>query len=48
VVRAARQEGPGRLAEEAADLVYHLLVLLARERVAWSEVLQVLAARRGR
>ncbi len=45
VVRAARQEGPRRLAEEAADLVYHLLVLLARHEVRWSEVLEVLAAR---
>lgn len=48
VVRAAREEGPERLAEEAADLVYHLLVLLAREGVPWSQVLQVLAARRTR
>jgi len=48
VVRAARREGAGRLAEEAADLVYHLLVLLAREGVPWAAVLDVLAARRSR
>lgn len=48
VVRAARKEGPDRLAEEAADLVYHLLVLLVREGVPWSEVLRVLAERRSR
>jgi phosphoribosyl-ATP pyrophosphohydrolase/phosphoribosyl-AMP cyclohydrolase len=48
VVRAAREEGPQRLAEEAADFVYHLLVLLARHGVRWSEVLDVLDARRTR
>ncbi len=48
VVRAAREEGPQRLAEEAADFVYHLLVLLARHGVRWSEVLDVLGARRAR
>ncbi len=48
VVRAARREGSTRLAEEAADLVYHLLVLLAREGLSWADVLRVLAARRAR
>lgn len=48
VVRAARREGPTRLAEEAADLVYHLVVLLVREGVSWTDVLRVLAARRTR
>ncbi|MDR5683400.1 MAG: bifunctional phosphoribosyl-AMP cyclohydrolase/phosphoribosyl-ATP diphosphatase HisIE [Armatimonadota bacterium] len=47
VVRAAREEGPRRLAEEAADLLYHLLVLLARHDVALSDVLDVLERRRG-
>lgn len=48
VVRAAREEGSGRLAEEAADLVYHLLVLLQRAGVPWSEVLEVLSRRRSK
>jgi phosphoribosyl-ATP pyrophosphohydrolase/phosphoribosyl-AMP cyclohydrolase len=47
VVRAAREEGPERLVDEAADLVYHLSVLLAREGVRWAEVLDRLAARRS-
>ena len=35
VVRAAREESDERVAEEAADLLYHLSVLLAsRERPA--------------
>jgi phosphoribosyl-ATP pyrophosphohydrolase/phosphoribosyl-AMP cyclohydrolase len=46
VVRAARDEGPSRLAEEAADLVYHLLVLLARHDVALPDLLDVLERRR--
>jgi phosphoribosyl-ATP pyrophosphohydrolase/phosphoribosyl-AMP cyclohydrolase len=45
---AALVSGPQRLAEEAADFVYHLLVLLARHGVRWSEVLDVLDARRTR
>lgn len=47
VVRAAREEGPERLVDEAADLVYHLSVLLAREDVGWAEVLDRLRARRS-
>ncbi len=46
VVRAAREESPQRLAEEAADLVYHLLVALARQGVPWAQVLEVLRTRR--
>ncbi len=46
VVVAARGEGPQRVAEEAADLVYHLLVLLAQQGVAPRDVLGVLAGRR--
>lgn len=45
VVRAAREESAERLAEEAADIVYHLLVLLAARGVPFSQVLDVLAAR---
>jgi len=35
------------LSAEAADAVYHLLVLLEARGVAWSDVAQVLAARAG-
>ena len=42
---AAGVGGPGRLAEEAADLVYHLLVLLAERGVEPKEMLDVLRAR---
>lgn len=48
VVRAAREEGRERLVQEAADLVYHLLVLLHRHGASWSEVLDILAERRAR
>ena len=36
----------GRTAEEAADLVYHLLVGLVGRGVSWADVLSVLEARR--
>jgi phosphoribosyl-ATP pyrophosphohydrolase len=39
---------PDRLAAEAADLLYHLLVLLEERRVPLAEVLSVLASREGR
>jgi phosphoribosyl-ATP pyrophosphohydrolase/phosphoribosyl-AMP cyclohydrolase len=45
VVRAAREESDERVAEEAADVLYHLLVLLAARRVPLERVLDVLAAR---
>ncbi len=38
--------GPSRVAEEAADLVYHLLVLLAERGLPASRVLAELASRR--
>ncbi|MGA8747058.1 MAG: bifunctional phosphoribosyl-AMP cyclohydrolase/phosphoribosyl-ATP diphosphatase HisIE [Solirubrobacterales bacterium] len=47
VVRAAREESDERVAEEAADLLYHLCVLLASRRVAQSVVMEVLNGRRG-
>jgi phosphoribosyl-AMP cyclohydrolase / phosphoribosyl-ATP pyrophosphohydrolase len=46
VVRAAREESDERLAEEAADVIYHLSVLLLSRGVAGSEVLEVLNGRR--
>jgi phosphoribosyl-AMP cyclohydrolase / phosphoribosyl-ATP pyrophosphohydrolase len=52
VLLAAKDHAAGtgaddRLAEEAADLVYHLLVLLAERRMAPDAVLAVLARRAG-
>lgn len=45
VVHAAREESGGRVAEEAADFIYHLLVLLAWRGVTLDDVLDVLAKR---
>ncbi|MCV6592715.1 MAG: phosphoribosyl-ATP diphosphatase [Silicimonas sp.] len=36
-----------RLSQEAADVLYHLLVMLAARDVAFEDVLDVLAARQG-
>lgn len=46
VVRAARGESDERIAEEAADLLYHLSVLLASRKVPQSAVMEVLNGRR--
>jgi phosphoribosyl-ATP pyrophosphohydrolase/phosphoribosyl-AMP cyclohydrolase len=47
VVRAAREESDERVAEEAADLLYHLSVLLASRQVSQAAVMEVLNGRRG-
>jgi phosphoribosyl-AMP cyclohydrolase / phosphoribosyl-ATP pyrophosphohydrolase len=47
VVRAAREETDERVAEEAADVIYHLSVLLAARKVPLAAVLEELNARRG-
>jgi len=47
VVRAVREESDERVAEEAADLLYHLSVLLASREVPLSAALEVLNGRRG-
>lgn len=47
VSRAAREESDERVAEEAADLLYHLSVLLASRGVPQSAVMEVLNARSG-
>jgi len=47
VVRAAREESDDRVAEEAADVLYHLSVLLASRGVPQSAVMEVLNGRRG-
>ena len=47
VARAARGESDERVAEEAADLLYHLSVLLASRDVPLSAAMEVLNGRRG-
>ncbi len=47
VVIAAKSESDQRLAEEAADLLYHLLVALFQRGVPLSRVMDVLRQRRG-
>ena len=47
VVRAAREETDERVAEEAADVLYHLWVLLAARQVPPAAVFEVLNARGG-
>jgi phosphoribosyl-AMP cyclohydrolase / phosphoribosyl-ATP pyrophosphohydrolase len=46
VVRAVREETDERVASEAADLLYHLTVLLASRGVALPDVYEVLNGRR--
>ncbi len=46
VIVAAQSESDPRLVSESADLVYHLLVLLAARGVQWSAVEAELARRR--
>lgn len=47
LARALADESNERVAAEAADLVYHVLVGLASRGVAWRDVLGVLASRTG-
>lgn len=46
-VIAGVSQSDDALKSEAADLIYHLLVLLEARGVAWSDVLAVLDARSG-
>jgi phosphoribosyl-ATP pyrophosphohydrolase/phosphoribosyl-AMP cyclohydrolase len=46
VTRAAREESDERVAEEAADVLYHLSVLLRSRGLALADAEEVLAARR--
>jgi phosphoribosyl-ATP pyrophosphohydrolase/phosphoribosyl-AMP cyclohydrolase len=48
VLVAAQAEGDERLTAEAADLVYHLLVLLAARDLSWADLEAELARRFGR
>jgi phosphoribosyl-ATP pyrophosphohydrolase/phosphoribosyl-AMP cyclohydrolase len=46
VVRAAREESDERVAEEAADLLYHLTVLLRSRGLSLADAEEVLRGRR--
>jgi phosphoribosyl-ATP pyrophosphohydrolase len=46
-VIAGSCQGSDELTAEAADVVYHLLVLLESRDVAWNDVMAKLAARMG-
>ena len=46
VARAAREESEERVAEEAADVLYHLEVLLATRGLALADAQEVLNGRR--
>ena len=46
VLMAAKDHDKERLAEELADLLFHALVIMRAEDVAWRDVLAVLAKRR--
>lgn len=46
VIVASYQESAERLASECADLMYHLLVLLAARNVEWSAVERELESRK--
>jgi phosphoribosyl-ATP pyrophosphohydrolase/phosphoribosyl-AMP cyclohydrolase len=47
VVRAVREESDERVAEEAADLLYHLSVLLTSRELPLAAAMEVLNGRRG-
>jgi phosphoribosyl-ATP pyrophosphohydrolase len=47
VILAAQGQGDARVVEEAADLVYHLLVLLLARGLSWAEVEAELNRRLG-
>lgn len=47
VILAAKGQGDQRLVEEAADLVYHLLVLLVARDLSWRDVEAELERRRN-
>jgi phosphoribosyl-ATP pyrophosphohydrolase len=47
LIAAAGEEAPGDVAHEAADLVYHILVLLTAADVPWTDVERELQTRFG-
>ena len=46
-IMAFKDEEPNSIANEAADLIFHLQVALAYQNIAWKDVLNVLVKRRG-
>jgi phosphoribosyl-ATP pyrophosphohydrolase len=46
IILAAKSQGNQRIIEESADLIYHILVLLAARDLTWEDVLTELARRR--
>jgi len=46
VARAAREESDERVAEEAADVIYHLAVLLRSRELTLADPVRVLDGRR--
>ncbi len=48
VLLAAKGQGPQRVVEESADLLYHLLVLLVAQDIPWTAVLDELTRRHMR
>ncbi|XGI83208.1 phosphoribosyl-ATP diphosphatase [Halorutilales archaeon Cl-col2-1] len=47
VVLAAKDDDTGEVVEESADLIYHLLVLLAAKEIQLDDLLDELRERRG-
>ena len=47
VTRAVREESDERVAEEAADLIYHLAVLMKSREIGLDRAMEVLNGRRG-
>jgi phosphoribosyl-ATP pyrophosphohydrolase len=47
VILAAKGQGNGRVIEETADLVYHLLLLLVARDLSWADVERELSRRRS-
>ena len=45
IILAVKGQGNGRIIEETADLVYHLLVMLAAQDLTWDDVRTELAKR---
>lgn len=48
VIIAAKNQGTEELAQETADLIYHLFVLLQEKGLSYQKVLQVLKERQGK
>ena len=46
-IMACKEKDPKSIANEAADLIFHLQVALANQNVSWKEILKVLIKRKG-